>query len=95
MDQSITRSPDYPITRLLMRASPYGSLNVAQAHARCPLPEHPPQRDVRDVRSRSRRVHVLRSVRLDGVLVRRDPARVRPRRRAGAARLLLGRARLL
>ena len=41
------------------------------------------------------RVHVLRQVRLDGVLVRGNAARIRARRRSGQARLLLGRARLL
>src|SRR5262249_6244687 len=73
----------------------YGSSDVSQTDAGRALPEHPSQGDVRDVRSRSRRVHVLRQVRCDGVLVRRDATWSWSRRDAGAARLLHWRAGLL
>ena len=67
----------------------YGPSDIAEVDARRALSEPPAQGNVRHVGPGSRRVHVLRQVRLDGVLVRGDAARLRPRRRAGASRLLL------
>src|SRR5262249_4533844 len=73
----------------------YESPDVAKTDARRALPEPAAQRHVRDRRSRSRRVRLLRQVRLDGVLVRGDAARLRARRRSRTAPLLHRRAELL